>query len=201
MQDQSSINGSIETAFATFQHLTNSYIIQSQPHRHHTSTYVSYYVPYPGQDEKDQAFQKQVSFHTPHDRKKTHNTEAPQKPSAAMATERDFQVAPIVPESVMHNTKAYSNLQTLTASIFGAAAGILGLESYGGFLFYVVFTFLTTALFYAIRVAPTSLKAGHSVLDTSRYFRTGYEFWAGGLLGGLAGYILTWTLFYGLVRA
>lgn len=97
--------------------------------------------------------------------------------------------------------KALSNLQNLTASIFGAAAGILGLESYSGFLFYFVFTVLTTALFYTIRVAPTSLKAGRPMLDTSRYFRSPYEFWTGGLFGGLAGYILTWTLFYGLVRA
>ncbi|KAI8965272.1 Rab5-interacting protein-domain-containing protein [Daldinia sp. FL1419] len=118
-----------------------------------------------------------------------------------MPTEREFQIAPIVPESIIHNTRSLSNLQTLTASIFGAAAGILGLESYNGFLFYFVFTILTTVLFYTIRVAPTSLKAGHGLFDTSRYFRTRVDFWTGGLFNGLAGYILTWTLFYGLVRA
>ncbi|KAK7752717.1 hypothetical protein SLS62_005269 [Diatrype stigma] len=118
-------------------------------------------------------------------------------------TEREMQIAPIVPESVMHNTKTLSNLQSLTASIFGAAAGILGLESYGGFLFYFAFAALTTVLFYAVRVAPSSLGGGGGLglFDTSRYFRSRYELWTGGLFGGLPGYILTWTLFYGLVRA
>lgn len=118
-----------------------------------------------------------------------------------MPTERELQVSPIVSESVMHNTKALYNLQSLTASIFGVAAGILGLESYSGFLFYVIFSVLTTLLFYTFRVAPTSLKSGLAMFDTSRYYRTQYEFWTGGIFGGLAGYILTWTLFYGLVRA
>ncbi|EJT81483.1 hypothetical protein GGTG_01461 [Gaeumannomyces tritici R3-111a-1] len=118
-----------------------------------------------------------------------------------MATEKDYQIAPIVPESVMYNTKILSNLQTLTASLFGVGAGILGLESYSGFLFYVAFTFLSAALFYGLRVAPTSLAAGKGPLDTSRYFRGPYEVWTSGLMNGLAGFILTWTLFYGLVRA
>ncbi|KXJ95959.1 Rab5-interacting protein-domain-containing protein [Microdochium bolleyi] len=116
-------------------------------------------------------------------------------------TEKELQIAPIVPEAVMQNNKVLSNLQSLLGSIFGASAGILGLESYSGFLFYFVFTILTTVLFYALRVAPTSLKSGLGPMDISRYYRSRYEFWLGGLFGGLPGYILTWTLFYGLVRA
>lgn len=34
-----------------------------------------------------------------------------------------------------------------------------------------------------------------------RYFRGAWEFWSGGLVEGLSGFVLTWTLFYGLVRA
>ena len=94
-----------------------------------------------------------------------------------------------------------SNLQGLTASLYGVAAGILGLESYSGFLFYFVFSLITTGLFYTMRIAPTSVSAGLPVLDTSRYFRGPLDFWTGGLMGGLPGFILTWTLFYGLVRA
>lgn len=81
------------------------------------------------------------------------------------------------------------------------------MESYSGFLFYFAFAALTTVLFYAIRVAPSSLGSssggggGLGLFDTSRYFRSRYELWTGGLFGGLPGYILTWTLFYGLVRA
>ncbi|KAH8891041.1 hypothetical protein GQ53DRAFT_747293 [Thozetella sp. PMI_491] len=118
-----------------------------------------------------------------------------------MPTEKEFQIAPIVQESVMHNSKALYNLQSVTASLFGVSAGILGLESYNGFLFYVVFTMLTSVLFYALHVAPTSIASGKGALDTSRYFRGPYELWTGGLFNGLAGFILTWTLFYGLVRA
>ncbi|KAK1476122.1 hypothetical protein CCUS01_05226 [Colletotrichum cuscutae] len=112
-----------------------------------------------------------------------------------MPSERDYQISPIVQESVMHNTKS------LSASLFGVAAGILGLESYSGFLFYLVFSFITAALFYVLRIAPESTSAGLPFLSTSRYFKGPFDFWTSGLLGGLSGFILTWTLFYGLVRA
>jgi hypothetical protein len=94
-----------------------------------------------------------------------------------------------------------ANVQSLIASLLGIAAGILGLESYAGFLFYFVFTLLSAVLFYAFRVAPSSKAAGHGLFDTSRYFRSSLQFWTGGLSKGFAGYILTWTLFYGLIRA
>jgi hypothetical protein len=93
------------------------------------------------------------------------------------------------------------NYQSLTASVFGIGAGILGLESYIGFLFYIVCSVLAALLFYTLRIAPSSIASGKGPFDTSRYFRGAFEFWTGGLTGGLAGFILTWTLFYGLVRA
>ncbi|EGO53761.1 hypothetical protein NEUTE1DRAFT_134059 [Neurospora tetrasperma FGSC 2508] len=73
-----------------------------------------------------------------------------------MLSERDFQISPIVQESVMHNSKALQNLQSLSASLFGISAGILGLESYSGFLFYLFFSLLTSFLIYLVRVAPLS---------------------------------------------
>ncbi|CRK45284.1 hypothetical protein BN1723_016522, partial [Verticillium longisporum] len=71
-----------------------------------------------------------------------------------MPSERDYQIAPIVQESIIHNTKSLSNLQNITASLFGVAAGILGLESYAGFLFYFALAALVTTLTYVLRIAP-----------------------------------------------
>jgi hypothetical protein len=90
------------------------------------------------------------------------------------------------------SSQTLTTLRNLTASLFGVGAGILGLESYPGFLFYIAFSLLTSALVYALRVRGAGVKT---------YFRGSMELWAGGLLEGLSGFVLTWTLFYGLVRA
>ncbi|KAI9171909.1 ER membrane protein complex subunit [Paramyrothecium foliicola] len=121
--------------------------------------------------------------------------------SSTMPSERDYQIHPIVPESVLHNTKSLSNLNSLTASLLGVSAGILGLESYSGFLFYLLFSIITASLFYVIKVAPESTSEGRQLFDTGRYFRGAFDFWTSGIFSGLSGFILTWTLFYGLVRA
>jgi ER membrane protein complex subunit 6 len=91
-----------------------------------------------------------------------------------------------------------TTLRNLTASLFGVGAGILGLESYPGFLFYLAFSLLTSALVYIFRVRPTAIPGGAGM---KTYFRGSMELWTGGLLEGLSGFVLTWTLFYGLVRA
>jgi len=120
-----------------------------------------------------------------------------------MLTERELQISPVVQESVLHNTKVLTTLHNLTASLFGVGAGILGLESYPGFLFYFFFSLLTSLLVYAFRVRPGIIKEAQSGRSSGmqRYFRGGMEFWTGGLIEGLSGFVLTWTLFYGLVRA
>jgi hypothetical protein len=45
-------------------------------------------------------------------------------------------------------------------------------------------------------IAQNSDQAG-----LKRYFRGSMELWTGGLVEGLSGFVLTWTLFYGLVSA
>lgn len=128
-----------------------------------------------------------------------------------MINERELAINPIVQESVQHNTQVYcllppslsaplikhnlqtiSNIRSLTASLFGVASGILGLESYHGFLFYLIGSFVVSVLIYALLAERRP----------RRYFSSPMqELWAGELFGGLSSFVLTWTLFYGLVRA
>ncbi|KAK5987699.1 ER membrane protein complex subunit 6 [Cladobotryum mycophilum] len=118
-----------------------------------------------------------------------------------MLSEQEYHIRPIVQESVLHNSRTLSNLHSLTASIFGVTAGVLGLESYDGFLLYLVFSLITSILFYTIQIAPDSLKEGRSLFDSGRFYHSAFDLWTGGIFSGLSGFILTWTLFYGLVRA
>ncbi|KAI4180685.1 MAG: hypothetical protein LQ346_006950 [Caloplaca aetnensis] len=106
--------------------------------------------------------------------------------------ERELAIHPIVAESVQHNTQTIATLRSLTASLFGVSAGILGLESYAGFIFYLLGTLFVSLLVYAVLC---DRKAG-------RYFQSpAAELWAGDVVGGLSSFVMTWTLFYGLVRA
>ena len=102
-----------------------------------------------------------------------------------------------------------TTLRSLTSSLFGIASGILGLESLSGFLFYILGTLFVSALIWGLRAdGLDGVRGGQEKLHGNRghgkYFENPYwELWAGGadLWGGLSSFVLTWTLFYGLVRA
>jgi 1,4-dihydroxy-2-naphthoate octaprenyltransferase len=112
--------------------------------------------------------------------------------ASALNEERELAINPIVATSVQHNTQVISNIRSLTASLFGVAAGTLGLESYAGFIFYILGSLLVSALLFA-------LKTGGK--PSTYFYRPLGDLWLGDVFGGLSGFVLTWTLFYGLVRA
>ncbi|KAK4498892.1 hypothetical protein PRZ48_009402 [Zasmidium cellare] len=109
-----------------------------------------------------------------------------------MLDERELAIHPIVQESVQHNARTVSNIRALTASLFGVAAGTLGLESLPGFIFYFTGTAIVSLLIF-------SLKAEQDA--KSYFFRPFSDLWAGDMFGGLMSFVLTWTLFYGLCKA
>lgn len=109
-----------------------------------------------------------------------------------MIDERELAVHPIVQESVQHNNQVISNIRNLSASLFGVASGILGLESYLGFLFYLLGTLVVSALIFVVLAESCP----------NRYFQSPLaELWGAEVVGGLSSFVLTWTLFYGLIRA
>ncbi|KAI5804465.1 Rab5-interacting protein-domain-containing protein [Geopyxis carbonaria] len=110
-----------------------------------------------------------------------------------MLDERELLINPVVQENVVHNTKTVTDVRSLTASVFGVAAGVIGLESYTGFAFYLVGSFFVSFLMVML------LAQG----KPSSYFTSATEMWTMEVFGGssLAAFVLTWTLFYNLVRA
>lgn len=81
----------------------------------------------------------------------------------------------------------------MTSSVLGVAAGILGLESLVGFGFYLAGSFLVGALVFLL------LATG----QPKSYFRAAADLWTHEVFGttALSSFVLTWTLFYNLVRA
>lgn len=89
-------------------------------------------------------------------------------------------------------SQVVSNIRSLTASLFGVAAGTLGLESYPGFLFYLVGMMAVHCLVLFLRADGKQKTYFYSPIS---------ELWIGDLFSGLMSFVLTWTLFYGMVRA
>ncbi|KAI7543369.1 hypothetical protein KC331_g7439 [Hortaea werneckii] len=109
-----------------------------------------------------------------------------------MIDERELAIHPIVQESVQHNARTISNVRSLTASLFGVAAGTLGLESLPGFIFYMLGTVLVSTLIYLLKTESN---------PKAYFFRPVGDLWIGDMFGGLMSFVLTWTLFYGLCKA
>ncbi len=105
------------------------------------------------------------------------------------------------------------------------AAGILGLEAYTGFLFYLLGTCLVSALIWGLLAqgrpgryfgtgpssSPSSSLSSSNKMGSdggaqgSNEGEVGegatWRLWTEEVIGGLSSFVLTWTLFYGLVRA
>lgn len=83
-------------------------------------------------------------------------------------------------------------IRNISSIALGTGAGILKLESYWGFLFYLASSIIISVLITAI---PAK---GHP----QYYFTNSTQsVWVDHIFGGLASFVLFWTLFYGLVSA
>ncbi|KAK9477613.1 Rab5-interacting protein-domain-containing protein [Lipomyces japonicus] len=105
--------------------------------------------------------------------------------------ERQLAIHPYAPESLQSNAKALYQIRSVTSTVFGISAGILGLEAIYGFVFYFAGTILVSLLCFLLL---THGKPGQFFLKSS-------DVWTRNAFTGLSSFVLTWTLFYGLVDA
>lgn len=66
------------------------------------------------------------------------------------------------------------------------------MESYTGFVFYLIGTLIVSGLIFSFRAEGKASEYFHRPLG---------DLWGGDVVSGLSSFVLTWTLFYGLVRA
>ncbi|KAG0150694.1 hypothetical protein CROQUDRAFT_72568 [Cronartium quercuum f. sp. fusiforme G11] len=106
--------------------------------------------------------------------------------------ESDLQSKSICPELLISNIKSLETIKSTTSSIAGALAGILGLKNHYGFIFYLLSSLLISTLIHLSNLIRSPSK---SIL-----FNSNKTIWSSSLIDNLFGYILWWTLFYGLVH-
>ena len=103
-------------------------------------------------------------------------------------------VMPINSRNVMHNTKSLNFSRTSLSVLAGGVAGILGLSSLWGILFYFIVSGILGA--YYLCWPPTLLK----VQKDSLHFLNKQQLMTGFVFENLFTYILMWTLMYGCVH-
>ncbi|KAI8099400.1 transmembrane protein 93-like protein [Halteromyces radiatus] len=95
-----------------------------------------------------------------------------------------------VQSHLMHNTKQLQYIRSCFAAIAGAAAGILGLTNWSGFLFYALSWSVLCILLLLIKTS-----------SPSQHFVSGWrDIVINGAMNGLLSYTLFHTLLYGLVH-
>ncbi|ODQ66591.1 hypothetical protein NADFUDRAFT_23312, partial [Nadsonia fulvescens var. elongata DSM 6958] len=83
-------------------------------------------------------------------------------------------------------------VRNITSLTIGVGAGILRLESYWGFLFYLLMaTFVSVLLHFVLAKGKPEIY----------FLKPVQEIWINDVLSGLSSFVLSWTLFYGLVDA
>lgn len=93
------------------------------------------------------------------------------------------------PFAMSHNHHLVEYCRTSMSALAGSTAGIIGLTSLQGFIFYILMVLILWVML--------SLKAG---TNWNSYFTSRWNVLTNGFLGGLTTYVLFWTFLYGMVH-
>ena len=93
------------------------------------------------------------------------------------------------PAAIGHNHHLVEYCRTSMSALAGCTAGIIGLTSLQGFIFYLVMLVIMCGMLLA--------KGGS---NWNRYFTSQWAVFTNGFIGGLTTYVLFWTFLYGMVH-
>lgn len=103
-----------------------------------------------------------------------------------MASMKDERMRLIYAPNVIHNS-ALNSVKFLSSCFAGAAAGILGLENWQGFVFFAASTLLTAACLYVVNCKGRP----------SKFIPGGVRELANPGQDNIFSFVLVWTLFFG----
>ncbi|KAG5367222.1 ER membrane protein complex subunit 6 [Yarrowia sp. B02] len=113
-------------------------------------------------------------------------------PQQTDITTDDWATNPLAGQSIAENAKSVQYVRSVSSLAIGVGAGILHLESYYGFLFYVIASTVVSVLLYTVS----------STGNPGRYFvHPLKQLFVDDVFSGLSSFVLMWTLFYELVDA
>lgn len=105
----------------------------------------------------------------------------------AMASSKDEATRLIFAPNVQHNSALYT-IKFLSSCFSGAVAGILGLENWRGFTFFIISTLFSALCMYIINCK------GHP----AKYVSGGVRELVNPGQDNVFSFVLVWTLFYGM---
>jgi hypothetical protein len=118
---------------------------------------------------------------------------ASSKSSSSLLTGNDSRnnIEPVLYSevAVRFNENSLEQCRTSVSALSGCVAGILGLTSYKGFLFYAFSMFFLSFLIYLY------IRNEHR-----KFFTSLNHIFLNGFLNGLLTYVLFWTFLYGMVH-
>ncbi|EFP87182.1 uncharacterized protein PGTG_13401 [Puccinia graminis f. sp. tritici CRL 75-36-700-3] len=111
-------------------------------------------------------------------------------------------------ENVIWNDRAIDSIRSTCSCLSGSLSGIIGLTNFSGLGFYLAsFTLVNLTI---LLVNYLRLLAGYSSIlpvknhsvakNLSQNLKFSSAFWGAGLIDNSFGFILWWTLFYGLIH-
>jgi len=114
---------------------------------------------------------------------------SPRSPSSSTGEKRKVDPILYSDVAVRLNENSLEQCRTSVSALSGCVAGIIGLTSYKGFLFYGFSMVLLSVIIYLF------IRNEHR-----KYFTNLKHIFVNGFLNGLLTYVLFWTFLYGMVH-